>query len=147
MSIVIAIHVIACIGLIFFILIQSGRGGGLIETFSSAESIFGTKTNAFLAKATTAMAITFFVTCLLLAFLSVQQNKSIVERQVMKQPLGQTATDQTTQEVAGVVEQAVPEVVTEQAAPVPAETTPEAPQTVEQTPETNAAPEPVAATQ
>lgn len=79
-SFVIAIHIIACIGLIFFILIQQGKGGGLIDSFSSAESIFGTKTNTFLTKVTTGLAITFFITCLLLAFISVQQSKSVVER-------------------------------------------------------------------
>ena len=84
-GILIVIHIFVCIGLIFFILIQSGRGGGLIETFSSAESIFGTKTNKFLTKATTVFAVTFFITCLSLAFFSVQQSKSIVEQEVNKQ--------------------------------------------------------------
>lgn len=84
-SIIVAFHIIACVGLIFFILIQSGRGGGLIQSFSSAESIFGTKTNTFLTKTTTVLAITFFITCLSLAFLSIQQNKSIVEGRVKKQ--------------------------------------------------------------
>ena len=84
MSFIIVIHIIVCVGLIFFILIQSGRGGGLISSFSSAESIFGTKTNTFLTKTTTVFAIAFFVSCLLLAFLSIQQNKSIVERGASK---------------------------------------------------------------
>lgn len=87
-TIVIVIHIIACMGLIFFILIQSGKGGGLLESFSSAESIFGTKTNTFLAKTTTVFAVTFFFTCLILAFFSVQQTKSIVERKVKKQIKG-----------------------------------------------------------
>lgn len=77
---VITIHIIACVGLIFFILIQQGKGGGLIESFSSAESIFGSKTSTFLTKATTVLAVAFFITCLLLAFISVQQSKSVVER-------------------------------------------------------------------
>jgi len=84
MSFIIVIHIIVCIGLIFFILIQSGRGGGLIANFSSAESIFGTKTNTFLTKTTAVFAIAFFISCLLLAFLSVHQNKSIVERGASK---------------------------------------------------------------
>jgi preprotein translocase subunit SecG len=96
-AIIILIHIIACIGLIFFILIQSGKGGGLIDSFSSAESIFGTKTNTFLTKITTALAITFFITCLLLAFLSVQQNKSIVERQAKRLPKPNTQTSNTLQ--------------------------------------------------
>lgn len=86
MIFLIVIHVIACVGLIFFVLIQSGKGGGLLEGLSSAESLFGTKTNTFLARATTGLAVTFFITCLLLAFSSVQQNKSIITKQALKQP-------------------------------------------------------------
>lgn len=86
LGIAIAVHVIACVGLIFFILIQQGKGGGLIESFSSAESIFGTKTNTFLTRTTTVLAITFFITCLLLAFLSVQQTKSVIGQNIKKQP-------------------------------------------------------------
>lgn len=97
LGIIVTIHIIVCIGLIFFILIQSGKGGGLIETFSSAESILGSKTNTFLTKATTVLAVTFFITCLLLAFMSVQQNKSIVEQQVRKQPI---ASAEKTKEAA-----------------------------------------------
>ncbi|MDD5005685.1 MAG: preprotein translocase subunit SecG [Candidatus Omnitrophica bacterium] len=93
MGLIIAIHIIACIGLIFFILIQTGKGGGLVETFSSVESIFGTKTNTFLTKATSVLAVTFFITCLLLAFFSVQQNKSIVERKARRQAVNIGQTD------------------------------------------------------
>lgn len=101
LGIIVTIHIIVCTGLIFFILIQSGKGGGLIETFSSAESIFGSKTNTFLTKATTVLAVTFFITCLLLAFMSVQQNKSIVEQQVRKQPI---ANAEKTEEAAPIEE-------------------------------------------
>jgi len=109
LSIVIAIHIIVCIGLIFFILIQSGKGGGLIDSFSSAESIFGSKTNTFLTKTTTGLAITFFITCLLLAFFSVQQNKSIVERQAKKLPVTKTQpiAEEQPQQAQPITEQAV----------------------------------------
>ena len=98
LSFVIAIHAIACVGLIFFVLIQQGRGGGLIESFSSAESVFGTKTSKFLTKGTTGLASTFFLTCLLLAFISVQQSKSVVDRLSVVQ-------DETTQAVDEIKEQ------------------------------------------
>ena len=100
-SFVIVIHVIACIGLIFFILIQQGKGGGLIDSFSSAESIFGTKTNTFLAKVTTGLAITFFITCLLLAFISVRQSKSVVERH----PVAQDKTTKAVDEIVGEIKE------------------------------------------
>jgi preprotein translocase subunit SecG len=78
-ALIIVIHVIACALLILIVLIQQGRGGGLIDTFSSAESIFGTKTNTFLVKSTSILAVIFFFTCLSLAFLSIQKSKSLIE--------------------------------------------------------------------
>ena len=78
-ALVILIHIVACSLLILIVLIQQGRGGGLIDTMSSAESIFGTKTNVFLVKATSVLAVLFFFTCLSLAFLSIQKSKSLIE--------------------------------------------------------------------
>lgn len=161
MGIVIAIHIIACVGLIFFILIQSGRGGGLIESFSSAESIFGTKTNTFLTKATTVLAIMFFITCLVLAFLSVQQNKSIVEREVKKQPFGVMPPQEIPQDALGIIPgdnegvELIPVETTETPQEITDETLPgvtgkvldEQTQAIDQTQEDNAATEEAAATQ
>lgn len=72
------IHVIVCLLLVTIVLIQSGRGGGLTESFSSAESIFGTKTNIFLTRATTVLATLFVITCLSLAFISTKRSKSLM---------------------------------------------------------------------
>ena len=85
MGLIIAIHVIACILLIIIILIQAGRGGGLVEGFSGVESMFGTKTNAFLTRATTVLSILFFITCLSLAFLSARQSRSLM-RNIKTEP-------------------------------------------------------------
>lgn len=76
---VITVHVIACALLILIVLVQQGRGGGLVDSLSSAESIFGTKTNSFLIKSTSVLAVIFFITCLALAFLSIQKNKSLIQ--------------------------------------------------------------------
>lgn len=78
MSFVIFIHVIACFILITLVLIQRGRGGGLVESFSGVESMFGTKTTAFLTRTTTIFSIVFFTTCLSLAVLSVKQSRSLL---------------------------------------------------------------------
>ncbi|MFH0826505.1 MAG: preprotein translocase subunit SecG [Candidatus Omnitrophota bacterium] len=78
MAFIIAIHVIACIVLIGLVLIQRGRGGGLVESFSGVESMFGTKTSVFLTRTTTILSIMFFITCLSLAFLSIRQSKSLM---------------------------------------------------------------------
>lgn len=79
MSLIIAIHVIACALLIIIILIQAGRGGGLVESFSGVESMFGTKTHAFLTRSTTILSIVFFLTCITLAFLSARQSGSLLK--------------------------------------------------------------------
>ncbi len=73
-----SLHVIACIFLIVIILIQSGRGGGFVEGFAGVESMFGTKTNSFLTRATTVLAILFFFTCISLALISAKQSKSLM---------------------------------------------------------------------
>ncbi|MEK6727063.1 MAG: preprotein translocase subunit SecG [Candidatus Omnitrophota bacterium] len=78
MTFIIVIHVIVCIALIGLVLIQRGRGSGLIESFHSVESMFGTKTNTFLTRTTTILSIIFFFTCLSLAVLSVRQSKSLM---------------------------------------------------------------------
>ena len=78
MILLIVIHVIACIVLIGLVLIQRGRGAGLVESFAGVESMFGTKTSTFLTRTTTIMSIVFFMTCLSLAILSVKQSKSLM---------------------------------------------------------------------
>lgn len=78
MLFLIIVHVTACIILIGLVLIQRGRGAGLVESFAGVESMFGTKTSTFLTRTTTIMSIVFFITCLSLAVLSVKQSKSLM---------------------------------------------------------------------
>ncbi|RLG29762.1 preprotein translocase subunit SecG [Methanosarcinales archaeon] len=79
-TLVLTIHIITAILLILTILVQQGRGGGLIESFGGAESIFGTKTSSFFVKLTSILAAIFFLTSFTLAYLSKRQTKSVVER-------------------------------------------------------------------
>ena len=74
----IILHVIVCILLIMLVLIRRGRGSGLVESFAGVESMFGTKTNAFLTRTTTVLSVVFFFTCLSLAIISVRQSKSLL---------------------------------------------------------------------
>ena len=100
----IVFHVIVSILLIIAVLLQQGRGGGLIESFSgAAESIFGTKTNVFMVRITTTCAVLFFVTTLSLAFLSTQRTKSLVGA---SQDSSQEETSQIPPEELGITEQA-----------------------------------------
>ncbi len=119
MGLIIAIHVLACILLIIIILIQAGRGGGLVEGFSNVESMFGPKTNAFLTRTTTVFSIIFFVTCLSLALLSARQSRSL-----MKGVVASAAKD--------VAQAETPAATTEAVKPAPQET----PKTDQQPPKT-----------
>lgn len=78
-GVLIFFHLVACVLLVTVILIQAGRGGGLVEGFSGVESIFGTKTSAFLTKTTTILASVFFITCLGLAIVSTHRSKSLMQ--------------------------------------------------------------------
>ena|SRR3989338_6365810 len=83
---VIFVHVVVCIFLTIVVLMQSGRGGGLAESFSAAESMFGTKTSGVLVKTTTIFAFIFLVTCLSLAFFSATRHKSLMSDEPIGQP-------------------------------------------------------------
>ncbi|MFA5089560.1 MAG: preprotein translocase subunit SecG [Candidatus Omnitrophota bacterium] len=78
-GIIIAVHVIVCALLIVIILIQRGRGSGLVESFSGVESMFGTKTDAFLTRTTSILSVLFFITCLSLTFISARQSRSLMK--------------------------------------------------------------------
>jgi preprotein translocase subunit SecG len=95
MTLLIVVHVLACILLITLVLIQRGRGSGLVESFAGVESMFGTKTNAFLTRSTTVLSVIFFFTCLSLAVLSVRQSRSLLANvkplPVATQPVKQAA--------------------------------------------------------
>jgi len=80
-SLIIAIHIIACIILISAILLQSGRGGGLAGMFGgggASQTIFGVRTPKFLTRVTTAAAIAFLLTCISLTILSSRRGKSLM---------------------------------------------------------------------
>lgn len=89
-GIVIAIHVIASLILIAVILLQAGRGGGLSESFggSSTQTIFGTKTNVFLARATTVSAIVYILTCLTLGVMTSHRGRSLVAKESLMPTAG-----------------------------------------------------------
>ena len=78
MGFILVIHVIVCVLLVICILMQAGRGGGLTETFQSAESMFGTQTNVFMVRTTTVLAVIFLSTSLILAFNSSRVDQSLM---------------------------------------------------------------------
>tara|TARA_B100000686_G_scaffold272399_1_gene289520 strand:- start:793 stop:1185 length:393 start_codon:yes stop_codon:yes gene_type:complete len=75
------IHVIACIAIIFFVLLQSGRGAELGAAFGSvgqANSVRGNMTG--IGKITTGVAVVFMLTSLILAYLSSETARDSVVR-------------------------------------------------------------------
>ena len=74
------LHIIACILLVVTILMQSGKGGGLAEGFSSAENLLGAQTNVVMVKVTTAIGCVFLFTCLSLAILTAKQGTSLMKK-------------------------------------------------------------------
>ncbi|MDP2942552.1 MAG: preprotein translocase subunit SecG [Candidatus Omnitrophota bacterium] len=92
-------HVLACLVLIGVILLQAGKGGGLSAEFGGGgggfQSIFGTKTSAFLTRATAVCAVIFLTTSLTLALVSAKRGESLVVREVAKEEKAQTAAPAT----------------------------------------------------
>ena len=88
------IHCIACGVLILLILMQSGRGGGLTDSFASAESMFGAKTNEFMVKLTVSIAMVFLVTSLSLAYFSAKKESSLItDKIVVEEKAGDVADE------------------------------------------------------
>lgn len=79
-TLILTMHVIVVVLLVMMILIQRGRGSGLIEAASSAESLFGTKTSSLLVKSTAVLAVLFFITSMSLTFLSKKRSGSLTEK-------------------------------------------------------------------
>ncbi|KTD65397.1 protein-export membrane protein secG (preprotein translocase subunit) [Legionella santicrucis] len=86
-QLILMIHVIVAVVLIGLVLIQHGKGADVGAAFGSGASntLFGSQgTGGFLFKLTGALAMTFFVTSLLLSYLvSTQYQKT--EQQVIPQ--------------------------------------------------------------
>jgi preprotein translocase subunit SecG len=88
-SIILIIHVLLSIGLITLVLIQHGKGADAGAAFGSGASatVFGAKgATSFLTKLTTGVAVTFFATSLLLAYLATDREviESVTDKKIEK---------------------------------------------------------------
>ena len=75
----VSIHAIICILLVTVVLMQAGRGGGLTENFSSAESVFGAQTSSVMIKITSILGTLLILSSLNLTFQSLRKEKSLME--------------------------------------------------------------------
>jgi preprotein translocase subunit SecG len=129
------LHVVVCLFLIGIVLLQHGKGADIGATFGgSSQSLFGTEGPLpLLNKITTAAAIIFMLTSVVLAYISSHTGTDSVMSELAKpQPVqvDKTATKQTTTEqvapVKEAAEQAAPEKeATGQAVPAKEATFPE----------------------
>lgn len=114
MTFILVIHSITCVLLVLTVLMQAGRGGGLTESFSSAESVFGAQTSAFMVRTTSILATVFFITSLSLAFISSRQDRSLMANK--KQDTKQSAPSNQNK-VKELVNQAMDAVSVNEAVP------------------------------
>lgn len=88
----IVLHVLVCVFLILFVLLQPGARGGVGAAFGGAggQTVFGGRgANTFLAKLTAASAVIFMITSISLSYF-VSKSSSVMKDRV---PAGDTATD------------------------------------------------------
>lgn len=91
-TLVVTLHVIFCILLILIVLLQSGKGAemGVSMGGGAGQTLFGASGPAtILAKITTAVAVLFMVTSLVLAYMSGHQSETTVMKNVTA-PVEQT---------------------------------------------------------
>jgi preprotein translocase subunit SecG len=74
-SVVVVIHIVVCISLVIVILLQQGKGAEVGAVFGgSSQTVFGASgAGGVLVKVTAALATTFFLTSIYLAYASTQR--------------------------------------------------------------------------
>ena len=115
-----ALHVMVCIMLILIVLLQTGKGAEMGAAFGgSTQTVFGSSGPAgFLNKLTTAVAILFMVTSLLLCYFSCRVSIPTIMDEKMEQT-GQAAPPVAEQLPAPAVEEKLPVPVEEQGDSLP----------------------------
>lgn len=88
-SFLIVIHIFISLGLMLVVLMQSAKGEGLAGAFggtSLSGAVFGGRGAAsFLSRTTTVLAVAFFLSCLVLSFVSPARQAARQESAVKKQ--------------------------------------------------------------
>lgn len=91
MSLIITIHVIACVALVVLVLLQSGKEGMGVIFGGGGGSLFGsTGAGNLLSKLTAGAATIFFVTSLIFTYISTQKHVTPRESIVLDVPVTQT---------------------------------------------------------
>jgi preprotein translocase subunit SecG len=105
-GIVLFIHIVVCVGLMIFVLLQAGKGAGLGGAFGGSDAQFfgGKGATTFLSKLTIGCAVLFMFTSLILAVLSarrIEAQKSIIQEKAAQEGT-LPATKAVTEGVEGI---------------------------------------------
>ncbi len=132
-TVLVIIHVIACIFLIGVVLVNVSKGSEIGAVFTGSQAIFGgAGPGTFLNKVTTALAIVFFVTSLALTYLSTKKSTgSLMEKAPAVEETIPTPTAPPTPQEGPMPEQPAPE---KAIAPKATENIPTPPSTTSSTP-------------
>ncbi|MDH4322002.1 MAG: preprotein translocase subunit SecG [Desulfobulbaceae bacterium] len=101
-TIVITIHIIVCLSLVMLVLLQHGKGADMGATFGgSSQTVFGSDGPVpLLNKITTAAAVIFMVTSVILAYHSAHSTSSSVMKAVTPAAVEQKVAPKATEPVA-----------------------------------------------
>ena len=106
MTIIFILAILASILLIFIVLIQNSKGGGISANFSAANQIAGVKkTNDFIEKATWYLAIALLVLSLGSSFLATSSNEKNLESIMQEEIENASSFDQQVPVDAGIDQQ------------------------------------------
>lgn len=80
MTVIVVLHIFVCLALILIVLLQAGKGAEMGAAFGGAsQTIFGSAgAMGFLSKLTTAAAVVFMITSLLLTFATSRKIPTVV---------------------------------------------------------------------
>jgi preprotein translocase subunit SecG len=78
------VHLIACIALIILAMMQDSKGGGMFSSQTSSNSVLGATGGASLAVTMTkVLSVIILITCVSIAMIYTNSNKSVVDGGVM----------------------------------------------------------------
>ena len=101
-TIIAILHVLVCVFLILVVLLQTGRGSEIGAVFGggASQTLFGSPGAAgFLTKITTAAAVVFMITSLLLAFWSTPKRVDLILEQPVSEETVPAGEEEIPQEV------------------------------------------------
>jgi len=95
-TLIVVVHVITCVFLILFVLLQAGKGAEVGATFGGmSQTYFGTQGGNILTKITTVLAFVFMVTSIALTTFQHREITSSVMQTVMSEQVNANTNTNT----------------------------------------------------